>query len=90
MSATLESESCKALPHIHDKEDNVRRRDSNLRLLPHLGQDDVTAVRLNTAGIHQGKVHVQPGTVRVNTVSGYSRRILYDGDGLPCQYIEQG
>ena len=36
------------------------------------------------------KVHVQPGTVRVNTVSGYSRRILYDGNGLPCQCIKQG
>ena len=43
------------LTHIYDKQDHIRRRDRDLRLLTHLGQDNILRIRLDTASIDQGK-----------------------------------
>ena len=44
-----------ALTHIYDKQDHIRRRDRDLRLLTHLGQDNILRIRLDTASIDQSK-----------------------------------
>ncbi|CCZ60868.1 predicted dithiol-disulfide isomerase involved in polyketide biosynthesis [Hungatella hathewayi CAG:224] len=69
-----------SLAHVHDKDDDIRGRDGNLRLLSHLGQDDVTAVRFDSACVDQGEILVQPRTVGINSVSRHPRCILNNGD----------
>ena len=68
-----------ALAHIHDEDDDVRSRDGDLRLFSHLGQDDVAAVRLDSARINQGKILVQPRTVGIDSVSCDTGSILNNG-----------
>ena len=65
-----------SLPYIHHKKDYVCGIYGNLGLLPHLGQDNIAAVRLNTSGIYHGKGTVQPCDIRINTIPGDTRRIL--------------
>ena len=76
------------LAHICNENDHIRRVDGDLSLLPHLGEDHIPAVRLDSAGIDQGKFFIQPGDVRIDPVSCYSRRILYDGNHFSCQHIK--
>ena len=78
-----------SLLDIYHKQNHVRRVDGDLCLLPHLGQNDVPGIRLDTAGINQGKIFIQPRNVRINTVSCNARCILYDGDHLSRQCVEQ-
>ena len=44
-----------ALAHIDDKDDHIGRIDGDLRLLPHLGQDNIAGIRLDAARIDEGK-----------------------------------
>ena len=78
----------KSLMHIHHKDDDICGINGDLRLLPHLGENYVPAVRLNTTGINQGKALIQPGHVRINTVSGNTRSILDNGNLRSCQCIK--
>ena len=78
-----------SLLDIYHKQNHVRCVDGDLCLLPHLGQDDVPGIRLDTAGINQGKIFIQPRNVRINTVSRNARCILYDGDHLSRQCVKQ-
>lgn len=80
----------KPLLYIHHEEDNICGINSYLSLFPHLRQDNVTAVRLYSAGIYQGKGPIQPGHIRINTIPGNPGRILYDGDHLSCQSVKKG
>ncbi len=72
----------KSLTDIHDKDDNICGGNGNLRLLPHLGQNDVAAVRFNTSCINQGKIHIQPGTVCIDPVPGNAWCVLYNRNGI--------
>ena len=76
--------------HVHHKDDHIRRIYGNLRLFPHLGQDNVLALRLNAARINQCKIPVKPRDVRVNPVSGDARRVLYDRYIFTSQRVKQG
>ena len=67
-----------SLSDIREENNHVRRRNGNLRLLSHLRENDISAVRLNTAGIDHRKMIIQPVDVRIDTVSCHSRRILYN------------
>ena len=78
-----------SLLHIHHEQDHIRRINGDLRLLPHLGKDDVGAVRLDASRIDQGEHPVQPGHIRIDPVPGDARRILHDGDPLSRKGIEQ-
>ena len=50
----------KSCLEIHHKDDDVRHVDRDLRLFPHLGQDDIARVRFDTSGIDQCKIIIQP------------------------------
>ncbi len=67
-----------ALTDIRHEDDHICGINGDLRLVTHLGQNDIAAVRLDTAGIDQGKFVVQPLYVRINTVTCYARCVLYD------------
>ena len=75
--------------HIHDENDDIRRIDCQLRLRTHLRQDDILGIRLDTTRIDQRKLVIQPLRIRIDTVTGHTRRILHDGDLLPCNQVEQ-
>ena len=76
--------------HIYKEHDHIRRLYGDLRLSPHLGQDDISAVRLDSSGINQGKCLVKPGDIRIDPVPGDTRGILDNGYALSRQSIEQG
>ena len=79
----------KTLAYICDKNDHVCRINGDLCLLSHSGEDDITAVRLDSACIDQGECPVKPCDICVNPVTGYSRCILYYGNIITCQSIKQ-
>ena len=79
----------KSLLHIHHKDNDIRRVNRHLCLLPHLGQDDVLAVRLDTAGINHGEHMIQPCDICINTVPCNTRGIFYDGDFFARQRIKE-
>ena len=81
---------CHSLPDIRDKNNHIRRINGDLRLFPHLGKDDILAVRFNSSGINNGKISVQPGNICINAVPGHTRRILYNGYHLAGQRVKQG
>ena len=78
-----------SLLDIYHKQNNICRVNGDLCLLPHLGQNDVPGIRLDTAGINQGKIFIQPRNVRINTVSRNARCILYDRDHFSRQCVKQ-
>ena len=67
---------------------SICRINGDLRLFPHLGKDDIAALRFNTAGIDQGKLLVQPLDIRVDSVPGYTGRILYNSEVLAGERVE--
>ena len=79
----------KALLYICNKYNDICRINCNLCLLPHLWENDISAVRLNSSCIDQGKFSVKPVHICINSVSCHTRRILYNGDHLPCQHIKK-
>ena len=48
----------KPLSDIRYKHDHIRCVDRDLRLLPHLGKNDIITVRLDSSGIDQGKCFI--------------------------------
>ena len=68
----------KSLLHIGNKHDHIRGINGDLRLLSHLRENDVSAVRLNSTGIDHGKGFIQPGYIRIDSVTGNSRCIFYN------------
>ena len=66
------------LLYIHHKDDYICRVHSNLRLFTHLGKNHILTVRLNATGIDQCKCPIQPRHICIDSVSGDSRRILYN------------
>ena len=75
---------------IGHQHDHIRLFDRELRLPPHLGQDHIVRIRLDTAGIRQHKRTSAPFTRRKQPVTGHARRIFYDRQPLPDQFIKQG
>ena len=75
--------------NIHDENDDICRIDRQLCLCTHLRQDDILGIRLDTTRIDQRKLVIQPLRIRIDTVTGHARRILHDGDLLPCNQVEQ-
>ena len=49
-----------ALTNVSDENDDIRRIDRDLRLLPHLGQNNIPALRFDPSGIDQCKFPIQP------------------------------
>ena len=80
----------KALTDVSDEDDDICGINGDLRLVSHLGENDIFGFRLNTAGVYQRKFVVQPLHVGINTVTGYTRCILYNGNLVTCQCIKQG
>ena len=78
-----------SLTYIHHKNDHVRRINGYLRLFSHLRNDHVPAFRFDTARIHHGKRIIQPSHICINTVTGHTWRIFYNGDILSRQGIKQ-
>ena len=58
------------LAHIHQENDHIRRVDGNLRLLSHLGENNILALRLNTSRIYYSEMMVQPLYLRIDPVPG--------------------
>jgi len=79
-----------SLLYIHQENDHICRLHGDLCLFTHLGQDHILAVRFDTAGVDQGKCHIQPMDIRINTVSGNTGRIFYNRYIFASQCIEQG
>ena len=78
-----------SLAHIRHKDDHIRRIYGNLRLLPHLREDDIPGIRLDSAGIYYGKIVIQPGDIGINPVSGNTGRILHNGNPLTRQGVKK-
>ena len=78
-----------SLSDIREENNHVRRRNGNLRLLSHLRENDISAVRLNTACIDHGKCLVQPCHICINSVSCNAGCIFYNRNLLTCQRIKQ-
>ena len=74
---------------VHHEQDHIGCVDGHLRLLPHLGQDDVLAVRLDAARIDQREMHAAPFGLRVDAVACHSGRVLDDGETLPDNFIKK-
>ena len=68
----------KALTDVSDEDDDICGINGDLRLVSHLGENDIFGFRLNTAGIYQRKFVVQPLHVGINTVTGYTRCVFYN------------
>ena len=79
-----------SLLYIHQENDHVCSLHSDLCLFPHLGQDHVLAVRLDTSCVDQGKCHIQPVDIRIDTVSGNTGCIFHNRYIFASQCIEQG
>ena len=47
-----------SLSDVHQEDDNICRIDGDLRLFPHLRQNDILAFRLDTACINQCEIHI--------------------------------
>lgn len=62
----------KALTDVSDEDDDICGINGDLRLVSHLGENDIFGFRLNTAGVYQRKFVVQPLHVGINTVTGYT------------------
>ena len=56
ISATLESASTRPCLHVYHEHNHICGINGDLRLFPHLGQNDVAAVRLDSTGIDQGEI----------------------------------
>ena len=68
----------KALTDVSDEDDDICGINGDLRLVSHLGENDIFGFRLNTAGVYQRKFVVQPLHVGINTVTGYTRCVFYN------------
>ena len=77
------------LTHIHQENDHICGVDSDLCLLSHLSQNNIIAVRLNTACIDQCKIMIEPGDICIDSVPGHTWRIFYNRNILSRQGIKQ-
>lgn len=68
----------KSLTDVCDEDDDICGINGDLRLVSHLGENDIFGFRLNTAGVYQRKFVVQPLHVGINTVTGYTRCVFYN------------
>ena len=67
---------------ITHEDDDVCRLDGDLGLYPHILQDDIIRLGLDTARVDHDKIPASPGRVCIKPVSGNAGRIVYDGDSL--------
>ena len=79
-----------AVAHVHHHDDAVCSVNGDLGLLPHVGQNALGSLGLNTAGVHQQEVMAVPLAVGKNAVTGNARRVLHNGKALTAQLVEQG
>ena len=75
---------------VAQKDDYVSGVNGNFCLHPHMLQDDVIVVRLDTAGINEHTGAVLPFDFIVDAVTGYAGGIFHNGDPLTGQLIEKG
>ena len=78
-----------ARAQVGDENDHVRVRDRGLRLKAHELQDLIVVIRLDAAGINDGKVAAAPVALRVQAVARYAGRVLHNGQALARQSVEQ-
>ena len=78
-----------AAVHICYQNNYVCTFDGKFRLPPHLRQDFITGIRLNTAGIHHHEGTAPPFTLCINTIPCDTRGILHNGKPLSDQLIKQ-
>ena len=78
-----------ARAQVGDEDDNIRVRNRRFRLKAHELQDFVIVGRLDAAGVDYGEVAAAPVAVRVQAVTGNTRRVLDDGQALACQTVEK-
>ena len=64
--------------HIGQKDNHVRGVDGNLCLLAHGDEELISRLRLDTAGINQCEVPVEPAAVRINSVPGDTGNVFDD------------
>ena len=74
---------------IAHKDNDIGVLNGDLRLGPHEGQDLTIGTRLNAAGIHDIEGAVAPLTLGVQPVPGDTGSILYNGQPLAAELIEQ-
>ena len=79
-----------AVAHVHHHDDAVCSVNGDLGLLPHVSQNALGSLWLNTAGVHQQKLVAVPLAVGKNAVAGNARGILHNGKALAAQLVEQG
>ena len=77
------------LLHIYDKHDDISHFNRHFRLFSHAAQHLIACLRLNTTGIHQCKIMIQPANFRINTISCYTWRIFDNCDPLSGDHIKQ-
>ena len=78
-----------SLTDVCNKYNDICCIDGNLCLLPHLREDHIAALRLNSSRINQCKFLIQPADIGINPVSGNSGSILDNGYHLPGQYVKE-
>ena len=78
-----------ARAQVGDEDDYIRVRNRRFRLKAHELQDFVIVGRLDAAGVDYGEVAAAPVAVRVQAVTGNTRRVLDDGQALACQTVEK-
>ena len=75
--------------HIAHKDYDVRRAYRELCLKPHGAENYVVGLWLYTSGIYEDKALSAPLRLRIYSVSGNARGILYYGAALSDYFIEQ-
>ena len=75
--------------HIRQKDDHVRGVDGNLRLLAHGDEELVSRLRLDTAGVNQREVTIEPAAVRINSVPGDTGDVFDNRNRLSRNCIEE-
>ena len=75
--------------HIGQKDNHIRRIYGNLRLLAHGDEELISRLRLDTAGINQRKVTIEPAAVRINSVPGDAGDVFDNRNRLSRNRIEE-